>query len=213
MIDKKITSAELQELEEMAATGLATFAEKGDSAHIEKVLNKRISARAPVRKLNRRWLSVAAAIALIFGVFTIWKSTQSVPASMYQSYYEAPPFVLSEASRGGATAGFDLSTIRSAYLDQDYKALLNLSSGSEAPAGLSLYEGIALLETGQLPLAIEKLKSLQDPELLDMQQWYLAMAHLAADQTDLAKDLLGEISEASQHYKSKEAVEILTEME
>jgi len=217
MSEDKITARERQELEEMAAAGIAAFTKKGgDVAGVDQALNKRINDRTPVRKIDRRWFAAAAAIALLLAAFFIWQPLQQDSSALHLAYYEAPPFVLSESARGEATSDFDLSAIRSAYADKDFGGLLTLVSAAQdeadAPEGLELYEGIALLETDQASLAIEKLKTLDDPELRDMQQWYLAMAYLKADDTDLAKVTLSKIVGVDQHYKQKAAQDILAKL-
>jgi len=45
-----------------------------------------------------------------------------------------------------------------------------------------------------------------------MQQWYLAMAYLKADDTDLAKVTLSKIVGVDKHYKQKAAQDILEKL-
>ncbi len=162
---------------------------------------------------NRRYLSVAALLAIAFATSLLFFSSE--PKPLFAKHLEAPYFSSPEKTRGGAK----IDWIKS-YQDQDYPQVVALLQQLEQKSELSneqkLYLGLAYLyqEDNHTAEAIQYLKATQqkNPTLYNSTcNWYIALAYLKDGQKEKAKEYLQEIV-AKQSWKHQEAKQLLEEI-
>ena len=107
MKEKKLSKEEMNQLEEMALLGKKTF--PGDMSKIEKALAARIDElslpvekKAAAKGKTAIWIALALLVAIALSVYYMLNShSNESPAIHYASaYYETPPFVISQETRG-----------------------------------------------------------------------------------------------------------------
>ena len=154
-----------------------------------------------------------AVIAAAMAAFFLLRPKEKVePAVKYfMTYYEAPPFVLSEEERGITEETTGLSAVRDAYKSGDYAAVLIQTKEMEN-SGSDFYRAVALLELDRVTEALSLLEQQPNDDLQDMRSWYLALGYLKSNDLESATSVLQEITMSGDHYKHKLAAELLQKM-
>ncbi len=173
---------------------------------------------APVVALwQRRWLQIAAAVVLLFGVGWLLQQAFSGPVDYQElamSAYEPYPDRLNV--RGEQEISATLVEGMQAYGQQDYAQAISLLS--QVPESDSLYLptrfylGNAYLSHQQAKEAVEVFSRLQsNPDNLfrEATDWYLALAYLANGQTEQGKILLQALANNDEHSYQARAQELL----
>lgn len=164
-------------------------------------------------KANRRYLSIAALLAIVFAISFLFFSNESKP--LFAKHLETPYFSSPENTRGGAK----IDWIK-AYQNRDYPQVVTLLQQLEQKSELSneqkLYMGLAHLyqEDNHTTKAIQYLKAIQqkNPTLYNSTcNWYISLAYLKDGQKEKAKEYLQEIT-AKQSWKHQEAKQLLEEI-
>lgn len=161
---------------------------------------------------RRNLLGMAASVAILVAIsFFIFRQDSSSTGELFAAHFE--PYEDLITTRAPSE---DVNLIRGmeAYNDKDYAKsaeLLELHLTSEQPRiEARLYLAIAQMQLGENESSIKNLTSLTDHPLVGQQSlWYLALAHLSADQKQQAGTELKKIAEDASHYRQNAAREIL----
>ena len=218
MKEKKLSKEEMNQLEEMALLGKKAF--PGDMSKIEKALAARIDElplpvekKAPAKGKTALWIALALLIAIALSAYYMLNShSNESPAIHYASaYYETPPFVISQETRGAEDVPTPLSKVYDAYKSKDFAKVL-LYTENQNGAGLMFYRGIAQFELGQINAAITTLSQDNTIDLEDMRSWYLALGYLQSNDSQSAQLELEKIVNMPDHYKLREASDLLAKI-
>ena len=181
--------------------------------HLKEIRAARTGAPAKVKPFRVRygWIAVAAALALLVGVYFFSLPKES--ASIAQGYYE--PYRMLLASRGSSEG----KVLNQAIMDYQAGEFSEAAQGFEevyrqdsSEILVGLYQGVSLLGAGQAAqaaLALELLLTSAPPELIETLRWYLALAWVEDGKLDLARTQLQAISR--EPYLSK-AERLLSEL-
>lgn len=165
-----------------------------------------------VRSLSiRRVLSIAAGVAVVTAFIFFLRKPDYTTTELFASYYE--PYENLIISRG---EGDDIILKRAmdAYDNQNYQRAVSLlqpyleANPNEMSA--ALYLGIAQMELSNYGEAESHLmEALNDPLYQQQADWYLALLYLRMDEVSKLSKTLQKIITMGDHYKEKEAREIL----
>ncbi len=161
-----------------------------------------VATKAPAKivgfNTGRMVLRVAAAVILIVISATTYKLISVTDTGVYNKYYSS--YELS-TSRNRATS----DQLDAAYRNKEWQKVIALA-GSAPTNKEKFLLGMANLELSQYEVAINNFnlilsQSGKDAEayFVDEAQYYLAMAYLASDQSDLALPILNRIKKDSNH--------------
>ena len=185
-----------------------------------------LASPAPVvvaeKKTHRRflttWVAIAASLltAVLLGYLFI--PTASSPQELYVAYHQPFPNLINPAQRSTDNVAEETVLGRAvrAYDRAQYAEALTLFAQGDAQSdpGYTFYYGVSYLELDQPAQAIpllervvqEKTGLFYEPGL-----WYLALAHLKANDPAAAKPYLHTLAEQEGDY-TKEARELLKEI-
>jgi len=199
----------------MARHGKDAF--PGDLNEIAKSVAKRLSEQVSSPAVNQQpqrkmiwWLAILALVIVAISIYFVLnpKEVTSPSVDYAMSYYDIPPFVLDEGTRGTSEESVDFSDISDAYKNGDFEEVFEQTKSLNVQ-GLDLYQGIALLELGKLDEAISALERSNDDELEDMRLWYLALGYLRTQETESALLELKKIVDIPDHYKRSQSIELI----
>jgi predicted Zn-dependent protease len=173
------------------------------------------SAAPPRRKIGGpkpfRWLAIAAGFFLLIAAGWWIFSGGDRHLQLYEEYFVHLDNELT-VSLMGDTAEDPLRRAMRPYNARRYPEAAErigeyLRGNEEEPPGLRLYYGISLLESGALDEAIDQLQQQVVMPPADSYsrtaEWYLALAYLRSGQTDSARLLLAEMTQAQHPYAAK----------
>ena len=215
MKENKLSKEEIRELEEMSRVGKEVFS--GDLDKVEQMISGRIDELDIPQVVDKtsasitKWgLVLLLLISIALAVYFFGSSNQSTetPIHYATAYYETPPFVISQDSRGEVQSSTILSEVNDAYKRKDFSKVLTLTE-NQKKEGLMFYRGIAHYELGQTKEAINVLKQDDTKDLEDMRSWYLALGYLQSNDTQSAQTELEKIVTMPDHYKLSEASDLL----
>lgn len=165
-----------------------------------------------VRSLSiKRVLSIAAGVAAVTAIIFFLRKPDYTTTELFASYYE--PYENLIISRG---EGDDIILKRAmdAYDNHNYQRAVSLlqpyleANPNERSA--ALYLGIAQMELSNYGEAESQLmEALNDPLYQQQADWYLALLYLRMDDVSKLSKTLEKIITMGDHYKEKEAREIL----
>jgi predicted Zn-dependent protease len=173
-----------------------------------------------INRNNVFWLAAAAVSLLIVSGIFLFRSVNPDPKGLYEAYYQPYPNVFDPAVRGDEKDTLSLLG----------KAFRQYEEGNYTKAAEYFKEGlitdnkiekdIALLYLGNCYLAQnfddeakETLLQIDEQShVADQGKWYLALAYLKLEHTDLAREKLKELSDHQNSYQDK-AKELLQEIE
>ncbi|NER18692.1 tetratricopeptide repeat protein [Spongiivirga citrea] len=162
---------------------------------------------------KRKWLPIAAAIALLFslGIY-IGTNIQPDGTSLYDEYYEMYPNTVYSITRSGGEESIERSAFE-AYEGGDYPGAINyfnqLKEDKDAK-NIDFYIGQAYLANSEYEnaiLAFNKVVKTHE-EFTQESRWYLALSYLKQEDVNNAKKILTEI-EQKNTYKKEAAIQLL----
>lgn len=212
------------DLERWANEGLEAFSKEGDIKDVEANLKKKfstvqeITAPTPDKtkvKLYRILLPIAAAAAILLFMFFPFGTN---PSPDFSTYFSPAPDMFSGVQRNEST-NQELTTFKKAmefYNQSNYEktaSLLNTIPDSDTQKSVAdFYEAISLLTLDKTKEAVSILKTIQNPEIQDMNDWYLGLAYLKNNQLEDCKKIMNTIANNPKHYQHKKAKEILEKL-
>lgn len=167
----------------------------------------------------RRYLfpvtSIAALFALLFSL-NIYHNNR-IMDNVFATYYEPLEYDQELASRGNDFVSPELTSAMNAYQKKEYKvALQKFNAMLNIDKEFILYKAICLIETKQLPEAIDLLNQLvsdgEGTEYWQQANWYLAISYLKKHEKDKAMQLFEKIANLDGVYK-KEAETTIKELQ
>jgi|GEM_PF-1644026 len=181
-----------------------------------------------ILNIRRNWMYYAASLALLVAVGLYLNQTRG-SRDLYEGYFSPHPNTLISYARGS-----DVPQEFSRFSRQEYnlivRAMKHYENGNYAKAarlfeqnvevkpenaGLIFYMAVSQLGADKTAKAINNLsfiKELDQAPYRAQISWYLALAYLKDNQTEKAKDLLGNISNASDHPHQDKAKELLKKL-
>lgn len=203
-----------QEIEWVENAQLAIEA-NGIKLQLSEVIKSAQKDDAKIKPLNKTFslgrltsLSIAAAVALLFGVLFLFKPGNTDKLySKYEFVDPGLPVLMSETNR------FEMYEALSYYSEQNYpetiKRLSNLQSGGSYNDTIEFYLGVANLYENNinesLPL-IEKVSEDENSIFQERAEWLLVLANLKTGDKMKTKSLLQPIISDSDHPFYKQAL-------
>ncbi len=174
------------------------------------------------KKTNRRflmtWVAIAASLLTVVLLGYLFVPSASSPQELYAAHYQPFPNLINPAQRSTKVEEATvLEQAVRAYDEQQYDqaiALFEQGNALSAP-GYTFYHAASYLALNQPARAIpllervvqEKTDLFYEPSL-----WYLALAHLKANDPEAAKPYLQTLTEREGDY-TEEAQELLEELD
>jgi tetratricopeptide (TPR) repeat protein len=166
------------------------------------------AARRPVSRFRPRPQYLTLAATLVLGVGAAVYLTRPGPGQvLFQQHFEPYPSTR-PIVRGGPSD--DRSSALALYEARDYRgALAAFSEGLKAEPNdptIFFYRGLSRLALGQAPEAaadLEQVLRLKENELQTPAAWYLALAHLRANDLAAARSQLERIATTGGFYQDK----------
>ncbi len=166
---------------------------------------------------KRKWLPIAAAIALLFSL-GIYIGTNISPngPELYDDYYELYPNTVYSITRSGGEVSIERSAFE-AYESGDYASAIGFFSQLQNTSRLkniNFYMGQAYLANSEYQNAINAFKEVVNvnEDFTQESRWYVSLAYLKLDDLENAKTALVEVSEKNS-YKKEEAQALLKELD
>ncbi|MHA7059173.1 tetratricopeptide repeat protein [Aquimarina sp. M1] len=188
-----------------------------------KVLTDTISAvnneyQLKQNRGSRSWLLyIGIAVILVLIGFTIFSPSKATSEELYVSYLDASELP-SLVDRGNGEQKSLIKAQRLFESKQYNKALeiltADLDNMQKNKATIYLYTGISQMELNQFDNAEKTFDTLINSNLIDAPKgiWYKALLLLKQNNIEKAKEILSEIGKYPNHYKSKEASELLEQL-
>jgi hypothetical protein len=186
-------------------------------SHTAEAARSAAAARRPASRFRFRPQYLTLAATLVLGVGAAVYLTRPGPGQiLFQQHFEPYPSTR-PVVRGGSTD--DRSSALALYEAGDYRgALVALSDGLKAEPNdptIFFYRGLSRLALGQAQEAaadLEQVLRLPESELQAPAAWYLALAHLRANDLAAARSNLERIAKTGGFYQNK-ARGLLAELE
>lgn len=163
------------------------------------------------------WLALAASLLTVMLLGYLFLPDTS-PEAMYVTYYQPYPNLINPAQRSAEIQEETvLERAMRAYDSQQYIQALALFEQGDAFSnpGYTFYYGVSYLGINQPEKAIpllERVANEQDSLFCNPARWYLALAHLKANNTTAALPYLKQLASTEGDYV-REAKELLEELE
>jgi tetratricopeptide (TPR) repeat protein len=167
----------------------------------------------------RPYYAIAASIALFLtvGIYLFMNRLPGMDQLYTQHYVPYEDMILDRSDVSEGAKSFLIAGME-AYNHQQYPvAVKNLKEYLQQEPehyGAALYLGIAQMEINDFDASEASFNlSQNDPKFEQQAQWYLSLLYLKSEQLERAKTSLQSILENSQHYKFREAEELLEDIE
>ncbi len=180
---------------------------------LKKALQERAENKES-RFQTKHIVSIAASIALLFGVYTSF-FTGSSNSSLYQKHIAHTELILS-ITRSDTTNQW-LEKLNNALEQKNYVQAIDILNepSFEKPKSLNktLFLGYCYTLSNQMTKAKEQWKQLEASDSLDASKssWFLGLIHLKENNTEKAKEYFNKIV-STKGYKHQEAKEILGQL-
>lgn len=220
----------MDDLNEKIRRGQELYREDGNPDDVKSQLDARIDAmfdhtKGPGKKKPNGtiWLVLVLLLLMVLAGLYFMKSTDDqsefTTEEIFAANYEPFPNIINGQTRGEegmiSEEDVDFRQAMLLYEQGDFQAALGRMKSDSLDAFKLLYRGIALLETGQTEGAIQSLAqavAIENEEIEDAVTWYLALAHVKAANVSEAQIALETIVQRDDHYKKKEAADILEKL-
>lgn len=169
------------------------------------------------RETSFGWMRVAAAIAVLFGVFAVY---QWAPRSQpYEKYFDPYPNVVAPVTRGSSSSESALEKAFERYEKEEYAlagALFEECMKENSSDTIHFYWAMSLMNAEEEGRAEEALRALleRSPQnnFQGESQWYYGLLLLRNENTQAAKTALQAVLDAPGSFKKKEARELLDQI-
>lgn len=157
------------------------------------------------------WIAVAASL-LLLAFWVLPHLLKNPSEQLFAAYYNPLPNLVDPINKSGQD---ERSPFQLYELGEYREALNQFNQLSDNPNN-AFYKALCLLELNGLDQAIQQLTLIagqSDHPYHREGQWFLALAHLKAKQTQEAKQVLTEIGEDGASFYADKAREILTKLD
>lgn len=220
----------MDDLNEKIRRGQELYREDGNQDDVKAELDARIDAifghsKGPGKKKPNGtiWLVLVLLLLMVLAGLYFMKNNPDEPevstSEIFAAHYEPFPNTINGQTRGEegtiVEGEVDFQQAMLLYGRGDYQEALGRMEGVSMDAVMLLYRGIALLETGQTKAATQSFDqaiALENEEFQDAVIWYLALSQIKAGDIKEAQGTLQRIVQMDQHYKKKEAADILEKL-
>lgn len=197
-----------KEIEDLIAKAIRQIGHEKDMQDIETLrsFTANIKRKSRIRKFLIPITSIAAIFALVFSL-NIYHNNR-IMNNMFVTYYTPLEYDQELASRGNEPISPELTSAMNAYHKKLYKdALQEFNVMQSVDRNFLIYKAICLIETKQLPEAIDLLEQLvndgEGTEYWQQANWYLAISYLGNHEKDKAMQLFEEIIYLNEVYKKE----------
>ena len=169
-------------------------------------------AIAPVKRLKvTQWMSVAAAIVLLFGASLWYFGKINSTEKLFAEYYQRFPNIEQPLVRGESSTKTGEAFI--AYENQDFRKALDIFSTQQDDVSV-FYAGVCALELSSFDSALKYFSSLEDREfsLKLYAKWYKALTLLKLNKKEAAKAVLQELENVKEFELSQQVKSLLIEL-
>ncbi len=183
--------------------------------HDTPAIKKTGPTKGKIFNITKFISSIAAAIAIIVAATFLFQPSSSTDYA--DQYFSPYPNAIVKIERSTPSPS-PLQEAMRIYQAEKYPQAITLFEAylkEDADPRVRLYLAISLLAEGQTDKALtqfEALSQLEDFEYEEVNTWYLALSHLKENNEAKAKTVLQSIVNKDQHFKKKEAVEILNDL-
>lgn len=181
--------------------------------------NSRHKQPLTTRIFLSRSILIAASVLFIFSIGSILfilNTKKYTPNEVFEYYYQPyNPDVVTRSSKEISAVNPALSAYLNGKYDQAADQFKDILVANPDDSMALFYSGIAFIETGEYPRAIDHLRDILNREYYPYYyhaQWYLGMTYLKIEETDKAIDLFHRITEQNKYY-AEQAENILTKLE
>ena len=197
-----------KEIEDLIAKTIRQIAHEKDMQDIETLrsFTANIKRKSRIRSFLIPITSIAAVFAFIFSL-NIYHNNR-IMDNLFTTYYTPLEYDQELASRGNESISPELISAMNAYHKKLYKdALQEFNVMQSVDRNFLIYKAICLIETNQLPEAIDLLKQLvndgEGTEYWQQANWYLAISYLGNHQREKAVKLFNVITKSNTIYHEK----------
>lgn len=163
----------------------------------------------PISSYYQRIVATAAAVILLLipGYFLFLQDDAA--NALFNEHYETPANTIPGNTRSEADINQQLQKVTSLYENGSYTKAVQEANAYLAnnpnDYEVRFYRGIMYIELDRYKKAIEELKQVEanTTAFATKAQWYMAMAHLALDQTKEAKAILKQLSQEPNKYNDR----------
>ncbi len=200
--------AQKKEIEDLIAKTIRQIRHEKDMQDIETLrsFTANIKRKSRIRSFLIPITSIAAVFAFIFSL-NIYHNNR-IMDNLFTTYYTPLEYDQELASRGNESISPELISAMNAYHKKLYKdALQKFNVMQSVDRNFLIYKAICLIETKQLPEAIDLLKQLvndgEGTEYWQQANWYLAISYLGNHQREKAVKLFNVITKSNTIYHEK----------
>lgn len=229
-LDKKLTGEEEREFNSLSLKDPSVLAEIKEYRDIEMGL-RAIETENISKQINRwerkytvdhqfssrRLLAYAASVAaLIIIVSVVYvQFFEQTPESLYSEYYQPyEDLILDRASGSFNNLELAMESYDKGRFDLAEPLLQRHFSMNPQDSLALLYLGITQLELNRYEEAEGNFRLLMtNVKYIQQAQWYLSMLYLKTNKVRLAQQMFGQILQYPDHYKLKQAEQILEELD
>ena len=197
-----------KEIEDLIAKTIRQIRHEKDMQDIETLrsFTANIKRKSRIRSFLIPITSIAAVFAFIFSL-NIYHNNR-IMDNLFTTYYTPLEYDQELASRGNESISPELISAMNAYHKKLYKdALQEFNVMQSVDRNFLIYKAICLIETKQLPEAIDLLKQLvndgEGTEYWQQANWYLAISYLGNHQREKAVKLFNVITKSNTIYHEK----------
>nr|WP_303776574.1 tetratricopeptide repeat protein [Bacteroides intestinalis] len=197
-----------KEIEDLIAKTIRQIGHEKDMQDIETLrsFTANIKRKSRIRSFLIPITSIAAVFAFIFSL-NIYHNNR-IMDNLFTTYYTPLEYDQELASRGNESISPELISAMNAYHKKLYKdALQEFNVMQSVDRNFLIYKAICLIETKQLPEAIDLLKQLvndgEGTEYWQQANWYLAISYLGNHQREKAVKLFNVITKSNTIYHEK----------
>lgn len=197
-----------KEIEDLIAKTIRQIGHEKDMQDIETLRSfaANIKRKSRIRSFLIPITSIAAVFAFIFSL-NIYHNNR-IMDNLFTTYYTPLEYDQELTSRGNESISPELISAMNAYHKKLYKdALQEFNVMQSVDRNFLIYKAICLIETKQMPEAIDLLKQLvndgEGTEYWQQANWYLAISYLGNHEKNKAMQLFEEIIYLNEVYKKE----------
>lgn len=162
-------------------------------------------------------LAVAASFVLLLLAGYWYIASQQTPTDLYYAHYQPYPNIINPLERSGAAPTDPMARAMLAYEQANYDVAISLfeQQAEQLTPAYKFYLALSLLEVGESSRTVallEEVAASENESLFLPALWYRGLAHLKANRTDEAREVLNQLLEQDDSTYHPRAMEILEQL-